>query len=156
MPILARLQEYLDRHHVAYEVHTHPLAYTSERTAQAQHVPGREMAKVVVLRDGADFFLFVLPAPFRVDLALAAEALDRPALRIAEEAEFRDLFPGCEPGAMPPFGNLFGMPVWVDHSLTRDEFIVFDAGSHTETVRLRYGDFAGLVKPRVARFARRD
>lgn len=153
MASLDLLKQHLDAAGVAYEVLSHPQAFTAQEVAEAQHVKGREVAKVVMLRSGGDFFMAVLPAPYRVDLDLARGVVGRPDLQLATEAEFAGLFPDCEPGAMPPFGNLYGVPVLVDDSLTRDEHIVFNAGTHTQTVRMRYADFARLVQPRVAAFA---
>jgi Ala-tRNA(Pro) deacylase len=156
MAILAKLSEYLDRHHVRYEVLSHRQVFTAQETAQAQHVHGREMAKVVIVRSGSEFAMIVLPAPSRVDIERAGAVMNKPDLALATEDQFASLFPGCEPGAMPPFGNLYGLPVWVDRPLTRDEHIVFNAGTHTQTVRMRYGDFAQLVHPNVAALADDD
>lgn len=153
MPILKKLQELLDRERVAYEVLTHPPAYTAQEVAQAQHVPGRELAKVVVVCGSQGFALLVLPAIYKVDLARAQAALGDPQARLATEQEFRSLFPECEVGAMPPFGNLFALPVYVDQTLAQDETIVFNAGTHTQTVRMRYADFVRLVGPKLASFA---
>lgn len=156
MPILAKLKEYLEEHHVRYEVRSHRQAFTAQETAQAQHVHGREMAKVVIVRSAREFAMIVLPAPSRVDLERVGAVLGKPDVALATEGEFTGLFPGCEPGAMPPFGNLYGLPVLVDHALTRDEQIVFNSGTHTETMRMRYADFAHLVKPKVAALAEDD
>jgi Ala-tRNA(Pro) deacylase len=153
MPILTQLKEFLDRNNVAYEVLTHPEAFTAQQVAEAQHVPGREIAKVVIVRSGAEFAMTVLPAPARLDLERARGALGKPDLALATEQEFAGLFPQCQAGAMPPFGNLYGLSVWVDEGLTADDKIVFNAGTHTDTVRLRYSDFARLVQPKVARLA---
>lgn len=153
MPILKKLQELLDREGVSYEVLNHPPAYTAQEVAQVQHVPGRELAKVVVVRGSQGFALFVLPAIYKVDVTKAQATLGDPQARLANEEEFRSLFPDCEVGAMPPFGNLFGLPVFVDPALAQDETIVFNAGTHTQTVRMRYADFARLVEPKVASFA---
>lgn len=153
MAILSKLKEFLDRNNIAYEVLTHPEAFTAQRVAEAQHVPGRELAKVVIVRSGAKFAMIVLPAPCRLDLERARAVLGNPDLVLAAEQEFTRLFPDCQPGAMPPFGNLYGLPVWVDEDLAKDEKIIFNAGTHTETVRLRYADFSRLVKPQVARLA---
>lgn len=152
MPILTKLKEFLDAKGVRYEVRSHRTAYTAQEVAAAEHVPGREVAKVVMVRDGGDYLMAVLPAPYHVGLERLARAAERPGLRLATEAEFVRLFPGCDAGAMPPFGNLWGIPVWVDDSLTKDEEIVFNAGNHEQTVRLAYADFARLTQPRVATF----
>jgi Ala-tRNA(Pro) deacylase len=150
MPILTKLKEFLDANAVRYEVRSHPTAYTAQEVAAAEHVPGREMAKVVMVRDGGGYLMAVLPAPYHVGLVRLGKAVGRTDLRLATEAEFAVLFPGCEPGAMPPFGNLYGIPVWVDESLAGDDEIAFNAGNHEQTVHMTYADFARLVRPRVA------
>ena len=153
MSILAKLREFLDGNKVQYEVVSHRQAFTAQEVAAAQHVPGMELAKVVMLRSGPEFLMAVLPAPQRVDLDHARAATGKPGLAFATEQEFEGLFPGCEPGAMPPFGNLYGLPVYVDQTLTRDKDIVFNAGTHTLTVKMKYADFARLVQPKVCSFA---
>jgi len=150
MPILTKLKDFLDASGVRYEVRSHPPAFTAQEVAAAEHIPGREMAKVVMIRDRNGYLMAVLPAPLHVDLRRLEQAAGRRGLRLATEAQFAGLFPGCEPGAMPPFGNLYGLPVWVDDSLARDEEIAFNAGTHAETVHMRYADFARLVQPTVA------
>jgi len=153
MPILTKLREYLDTQKVPYEVLSHRQAFTAQEIAQAQHVPGRELAKVVMVRSGGAFVMLVVPAPYRVDLERAKLAVGKTDLVLATEDEFRGLFPQCEAGAMPPFGNLYGLPVYVDQTLTRDEEIVFNAGTHTQTVKMKYADFARLVQPKVVAVA---
>jgi Ala-tRNA(Pro) deacylase len=150
MPILTRLKEFLDAKGVRYEVRSHRTAYTAQQVADAEHIPPREMAKVVMVRDGGEYLMIVLPAPYHVGLEQLGKAAGRTGLRLATEAEFTGLFPGCQPGAMPPFGNLYGIPVWVDEALTRDDEIAFNAGNHEQTVHMKYADFARLVQPRVA------
>lgn len=152
MPILTKLREYLDKQKVPYEVLAHRQAFTAQEVAQAQHVRGDELAKVVMLRSGPQFIMAVLPASHRIDLERAKAAAGKPDLVLATEAEFAGLFPQCEAGAMPPFGNLYGLPVYVDQTLTRDETIVFNAGTHTQTVKMTYADFARLVQPKVCSF----
>jgi len=149
MPILTKLREYLDRNGVRYDVISHRQAFTAQEVAQAEHISGRELAKVVMLRSGKEFSMVVLPAPLRVDLDKAKGAMQLPDLVLATEEEFAGLFPQCEPGAMPPFGNLYDLAVYVDESLTKDESIVFNAGNHTQTVRMMYADFARLVQPKI-------
>jgi Ala-tRNA(Pro) deacylase len=156
MPILTKLKEFLDATRVPYEVHFHRRAFTAQEVAAADHVPGREMAKVVIVDGGSEYLMAVLPAPYHVALRRLAKAAGKTDLRLATEAEFAGAFPGCEPGAMPPFGNLYGVPVWVDTSLTRDDKIVFNAGNHEQTVRMAYADFARLVQPSVASFTTRS
>ena len=152
MPILTRLKEFLDRNGVAYEVRSHRPAYTAQEVAAEEHIPGREVAKVVMVRDGAGYLMAVLPAPYHLSFPRLEEAASGRPLRLAKEEEFAQLFPQCEPGAMPPFGNLYGIPVWVDETLTRDDEIAFNAGNHEQTVHMRYRDFARLVQPRVLSF----
>ena len=149
MPILTKLKEFLDANGVRYQVRSHRTAYTAQEVAAEEHIPGFEMAKVVMVRDGGEYLMAVLPAPYRVGLDLLGKATGRTGLRLATETEFAGLFPGCEPGAMPPFGNLYGIPVWVDEALTRDDEIVFNAGTHEQTVHMKYADFARLVQPRI-------
>ncbi len=153
MPILAKLREFLDSNHVRYEVMSHRQAFTAQEIAAAEHVSGREVAKVVMLRSGKEFLMIVLPAPYRVDLKRAQAVLGKPDLALATEEEFAGLFPQCEPGAMPPFGNLYHLPVYVDERLAKDETIVFNAGNHTQTVRMAYADFARMVQPKIAALA---
>jgi len=153
MPILTKLREFLDQHHVPYQSLSHPQAFTAQEVAAAQHTPGFELAKVVMLRSGAAFMMVVLPAPCRIDLEQARAVLGKPDLTLATEEQFKDLFPECEAGAMPPFGNLYHIPVYVDRSLQQDDEIVFNAGTHTQTVKMKYADFARLVQPKVAAFA---
>jgi Ala-tRNA(Pro) deacylase len=152
MPILTRLKDFLDASHVPYEVRSHARAFTAQEVAAAQHVRGQKLAKVVMLRAGDEYLMAVLPAPYHVDVERLGVTIGKGDLRLASEAEFAGLFPGCEPGAMPPFGNLYGVPVWVDGSLTQDEEIFFNAGNHEQTVHVAYADFARLVQPRVASF----
>jgi Ala-tRNA(Pro) deacylase len=153
MPILRKLREYLDEHKIKYHVLTHSTAYTAQEVAQTQHVPGKMMAKVVMVKkeNGAPMML-VLPASHKVDFARLREVLGARA-ELEQEREFRDLFAGCETGAEPPFGNLFNLDTVVDTALAQDKEIVFNAGSHWQTVQMRYDDYARLVRPRVAKFA---
>jgi len=145
-----RLETYLRDNKIPYQVHHHPLAYTAQEVAATEHIPGKMMAKVVmVVADGHNVML-VLPAPKRVDLHKAAAALGATNVRLTHEQEFAGLFPDCEAGAMPPFGNLYGLPVYVDEALSQDEVIAFQAGTHTDTMSLKYGDFERLVKPTTA------
>lgn len=143
---------YLDEHGVAYERQHHPVAYTSQEVAASEHVTGYDVAKTVLLRCGQDIVMVVLPAPMEVDLDRAAEVLGSP-VRLAREEEFRDLFPDCEVGAEPPFGNLYGVRVLVDPSLTTRPRIVCRDGTHTGTVTLATEDFLRLVSPEITEIA---
>ena len=154
MPVLKRLQTYLDSRKIPYEVVSHDAAYSARRTAEALHVPGDLFAKVVVVKADQRFVTVVIPSTWRVDFKRLEEALDSRHVRLATEHELADLFPDCEVGTMPPFGNLYNMAVYVDQLLTQDEHIFFDAGTHTGAMKLRYRDFAELVRPTVAQFHR--
>ncbi len=147
--IAHRLKQYLDEQRIPYEAHIHRVAYTAQQVAAEEHVPGRMMAKTVILHAGDGFAMAVLPAPMRVDLAALRSALNQPHVRLATEAEFTSLFPDSETGAMPPFGNLYNLPVYADESLARDEEIVFNAGTHRDTIKMRFADFQKLVQPRI-------
>lgn len=152
MPVLKKLKDYLDDHKVKYQVLTHSPAYTAQEIAALEHVPGRQMAKVVMVKKDGKPVMTVLPAVRRVDFDQLKRVLGAPVEK-ETEAEFRPLFPDCETGAEPPFGHLFGLEIWVDASLTENDEIVFNAGNHHQTVRMAYADYARLATPRVARFA---
>ena len=154
MPILKELRTLLDEAKISYEVYTHPLAYTAQEIAAKQHVPGKEMAKVVMLEVDDKLVMGVLPGSLKVHVDTARASLGASSVRLATEDEFTARFPHCEIGAMPPFGNLFGLQVVVDPTLAKDEYIYFNAGNHVQTVRMKYKDFADLVKPRFARLSR--
>lgn len=146
-----KLESYLRENGVAYETQHHPQAFTAQEVAASEHISGRVLAKVVmVIADGKPNML-VLAAKEHVYLPEVARLLQANEARLAEESEFAPLFPDCEVGAMPPFGNLYNLPVYVDADLTMEERIYFQAGSHTDTMSMRYGDYARLVRPTVAR-----
>jgi Ala-tRNA(Pro) deacylase len=148
------LEAYLRENKVPFQVQHHAVAYTAQEVAASEHVPGRMLAKVVVVLGDGKLSMFVLPAPSRVDLDKAAAILDAKEVRLAHEGEFAERFPGCEVGAMPPFGNLYDLSSYVDKSLAEDETIVFEAGTHTDTMSMKYADFERLAKPTVTEFAR--
>lgn len=153
--MLPRLKQLLEAERVPYQVHPHPVAYEATAVAAADHVPPSEMAKVLVLRSDRQFLMAVLPATRDLELERLRDAVGDPRLRLASEDEFAGLFPGCEPGAMPPFGRLFGLPLWVDDSLGREEETVFNAGNHRETVHLAYRDYVRVAHPAFGDFGRR-
>ncbi len=144
-----KLKDFLDSHNVEYITISHSPAYTAQRIAELAHIPGKELAKTVVVKLDGRFAMAVLPASHRVDLDYLKRGVKADNVEVASEAEFKDLFPDCEVGAMPPFGNLYGMDVYVADKLTNDDEIAFNAGSHTELVRLSYRDFEKLVSPKV-------
>lgn len=154
MAMMARLREFLEMHHVPYEVHEHEQALTATAVAEADGVPQSEMAKVVMLRSARHYLMTVIPACRRLDLERVRSVTEERDLEIASEAELAGLFPECETGAMPPFGNLFGIPVWVDDALGRETETVFNAGNHCETVHMAYADFVRLVHPSFGELAR--
>jgi Ala-tRNA(Pro) deacylase len=151
--IAERLKQYLTENSAAFEHHVHRTAYTAQQVAAEEHVPGRIMAKTVVLVANGGFILAVLPAPLRVDVQKLRDTLGKSSLRLATETEFSTLFPDSETGAMPPFGNLYGLPVYVDTSLAAANEIVFNAGTHRDTIRMLYADFARLAQPQVVSLA---
>ena len=151
---LTRVKEYLDKEKVSYEHHIHRTAYTAQEVAAEEHIPGKMMAKAVILKVDGSTAMAVLPASARVDLAALQELLRAKEVRLATEFEFTGLFPDCDVGAMPPFGNLYGIPVYAEESLTRDEDILFNAGTHQDTIRIKYADYARLVHPQVFSFTR--
>lgn len=148
-----RLETYLRENRVSFEVQHHPPAFTAQEVAANEHIPGKTLAKVVIVFADQKLVLLALPAPYRVDLEKVRTLLGANAVRLAKEEEFAAVFPDCEVGAMPPFGNLYGLPVYVDRTLTEDETIVIQAGTHTDTISLKYADFERLVRPTVADLA---
>lgn len=152
MPV-KRLKSYLDRNEVTYELLKHPRAYSAQEVAAESHITGWELAKTVIVKLDGTFAMAVLPASEYVDFELFEDAAGVYRVELATEEEFMDLFPGCDLGAMPPFGNLYGMKVYVAPELSEDEFISFNAGSHTELIRLAYADFERLVDPVMLPFA---
>lgn len=151
MPILKRLKEALDEAKVPYEVYNHALAYTAQEIAEKQHFSGSEMAKIVMLDVDGELIMGVITGSHKIDPDTVRESLDARRVRLATEDEFISHFPGCEIGAMPPFGDLFGLKLLVDPALAKDEYIYFNGGNHVQTVRLRYKDFLALAKPRIVR-----
>lgn len=153
MPILRKLQAVLNNYKVPFEVLPHSETYTAQETAEVQRIPGDKLAKVVIVKkDNGTPVMLVLPASYHVNFAWLREALGTRAT-LEEEQEFRGLFPECEIGAEPPFGNLFDLDTVVDTALTKDDEIVFNAGSHYQTVKMRYDDYARIVHPKIAKFA---
>ncbi|HVC00207.1 MAG TPA: YbaK/EbsC family protein [Candidatus Dormibacteraeota bacterium] len=147
-----RLQHFLKLHQVPYSTIEHAQAFTSQETAATMHVPGKTMAKVVVLQGRSSPYLGVLSASYQVDLDLFEKAVGEP-VRLATEDRIRELFPDCEPGAVPPFGRLYDVQTYVDEALAEEAEIVFPAGSHSNAVRMSYRDFQELTMPEVRSFA---
>jgi Ala-tRNA(Pro) deacylase len=148
-----RLRNFLDKENVRYVHETHRTAYTAQEVAAEEHVPGKMVAKTVVVKIDDGFALAVMPATARANFARLRSALGAREVRLATELEFTGMFPDCEVGAMPPFGNLYGIPVYVDAALTQDKEIIFNAGTHQDTIRMRYADFERLAVPKIFAFA---
>ena len=147
-----KIKEYLDQNGVKYVTIMHSPAYTAQEVAATAHVSGREMAKTVIVKVDGRMAMAVLPADRKVVLQDLREITGAENVAFATEKEFQELFPDCELGAMPPFGNLYGLDVFVAPSLAEDEQIAFNAGTHTEVIQLTYRDFDRLVKPIVTAF----
>jgi Ala-tRNA(Pro) deacylase len=154
MPV-KKLKEFLDSNKVKYVAISHSPAFTAQEIAATAHIPGREVAKTVMVKLDGKMAMAVLPASYQVDFKRLREVSGAGEVELATEGEFRDKFPECEVGAMPPFGNLYGMRVYATESLMEDEEIAFNAGSHTELIRLSTDDFKRLVQPEVVRFSAR-
>ena len=150
---LKKIREFLDENGVKYVNIKHSKAYTAQEIAESAHLPGKELAKAVMIKINGNMAMAVLPATERVDFELLKAVTGTKNVILAEEYEFKNLFPECEIGAMPPFGNLYGMEVYVEQDLADDAEICFNAGSHTELFRLSYKDYERLVQPKLARFS---
>ena len=148
MEIPKQLIDCLDGNKVSYEVLQHPEAVTAQRIAQAEHVKGRHHAKVVMVKSGDQHLMMVLPADHQIDLEKVEKAIDK-AVSLGKEEEFTTLFSDCAIGAMPPFGNLYGLPTYVDQSLAEQDYIVFEAGTHADAIKMSYRDYEKIVKPKV-------
>ncbi len=148
-----RLERYFRENGVRYDVQSHPEVYTAQEVAAVEHIPGRFMAKVVLAVVDGTLTALVLAAPNRIDIPKLKAALGAREVRLAREQEFAASFPDCEVGAMPPFGNLYQVPVIVDRSMIDDPKIVFNAGTHRETMAVAYEDFERLVAPRTVEFS---
>ena len=144
---LSKLRAFLDQNNIKYLVISHSVAYTAQGIAALAHIPGQELAKTVMVLVDGRLAMAVVPASYRVDLFKLKKYLGAKTVELATETEFRDRFADCETGAMPPFGNLYGMDVFADETLALDKEIAFNAGSHRELLRMSFADFRDLVKP---------
>jgi len=152
MACLEKLERYLREHQVPYHIERHRVAFTAQEIAAAEHVPGRRFAKVVMAQADGELIMLTVPAPYLVDTDRLSTVVGKPA-RLAEEEEFAPRFPECEPGAMPAFGNLYGIPVFAEADLATDDPIVMQAGDHRVTLELPYRDWERLVRPTIAHFS---
>jgi len=148
-----RLEVYLREHQVPYQLQHHTQAFSAQKIAASEHIPGKMVAKTVIVRADDHMIALVLPSTYLVDLKKIQAALGAREIRLAHEAEFVATFPDCEVGTMPPFGNLYGIPVYVEKRLSEEETMVFPVGTYTETMSLNYADFERLVHPTVVAFA---
>lgn len=151
-----KLKDFLDTNNVKYVTISHSPAYTAQQIAASADIPGKELAKTVIVKIDDALAMAVLPASYKVDFDSLKEAAGAGKVELASEREFENMFPECDVGAMPPFGNLYGLPVYVAESLAEDEEIAFNAGSHTELIRMSYADFENLVKPKVVKFSLKE
>ena len=152
MPI-KKLKAFLDENNVRYVTIKHSSAYTSQEIASSAHVSGKEFAKTVMIKIDNEMAMAVLPASYQVDFKLLNEIFKDQKVSLATESEFKNLFPDCEVGAMPPFGHLYSMDVYVAEVLRENKEIVFNAGSHKELIRMSYQDFERLEQPRILKFS---
>lgn len=152
---LSKLRDFLDANNIKYMVVSHSLAYTAQGIAALTHVSGKKLAKTVIIKVDGLLAMAVVPASLHVDLDRLRTLTGAQTVEIASEREFKDAFPDCETGAMPPFGNLYDMPVYADASLAENEEITFSAGTHRELVRMTWCDMARLVNPLVGNLTHR-
>ncbi|QGY47403.1 deacylase [Maribellus comscasis] len=148
-----KLKAFLDEKDIKYVVIKHSSAFTAQEIAASTHVSGKEFAKTVMIKIDGKMAMAVLPASFQVDFNLLQEIFGTRKVSLASEAEFKYFFPDCELGAMPPFGNLYDLGVYVSETMAEDKMIAFNAGTHTEMIKLEYKDFERLVQPRVFKFS---
>lgn len=150
---LTTLKQFLDSKQIKYIVISHSVAYTAQGIAALAHIPGKELAKTVIVKIDGKLAMAVVPASRHVDLTMLKSAAEAKSVELATESDFKDSFPDCETGAMPPFGNLYHIRVIADESLAHDKEIAFNAGSHRELVRLAWDDYERLVQPTIARIS---
>src|SRR5205807_1913493 len=151
MPVRT-LKQFLDKEKIKYVSIVHSTAYTAQEVAASAHITGKELAKTIIVELDGKMAMAVLPANRKIVIQDLREITGSDEVKFAPEDEFKKMFPDCETGAMPPFGNLYGMDVYVAESLTRNEEIAFNAGSHTEVIKMAYADFERLARPRVISF----
>lgn len=152
MPV-RKLKDFLDKHEIKYVSVVHSPAYTAQEIASRAHIKGKRLAKTVMVKIDGNMAMAVLPASSKVDFDYFRKEIGARSVGLAAEEDFQGRFPDCEVGAMPPFGNLYGMDVYVDQSMAGDDEIAFSAGTHTELIKLPFVDFKRLVKPRLVRLS---
>mgnify|MGYP006282928951 CR=1 FL=1 len=150
------LVKFLDNQNIEYVIITHSKAYTAQRIAAAAHVPGKEIAKTVMVKVDGDLVMVVLPGTEKVSLSKLKKTLNAKEAKVADETEFEHKFPDCELGAMPPFGSLYDLKVLVDRKLTKDDYIYFNACSHRELVKMSFETYSKIEKPKIVDITVRD
>jgi Ala-tRNA(Pro) deacylase len=153
MAKLGDMIDYLKKNGVSYEVIDHVPAFTAHEVAVASHVPDKDLAKTLIVQTGDKYCMVVIPGDHRLDEKMFYEIMKTKHVRLAQEDDLKPLFPGCELGAMPPFGNLYALPMYIDKKLTKDKEIVFNACTHTKSIRLKMEDYIRLTKPVIAEFS---
>jgi len=148
-----KLLDFLKEREVAFEMIVHPQAYTAQEIADRSHISGKQFAKTVMVKLDGKMAMAVLPASKRLNFTLLKQVANAQEITLAAEQEFKDMFPDCDLGAMPPFGNLYGLEVYVAGSLGEVGEIAFNAGTHTELIKMSYQDFERIVQPKIARFS---
>ncbi len=144
-----KLKQYLDESQVYYRAINHSVAFTAQETAEMAHIPGKDLAKTVIVKIDGKLAMIVEPCNLKLNLQLMEKLLKAKKVELASETEFQELFPECEIGAMPPMGNLYNMDVYVDEKLSEDDKIAFNGGTHTDLVEMAYKDFEKLVRPKM-------
>ena len=150
MPV-KKLRDFLDTNEIKYITISHSPAFTAQQIAASAHIPGKDIAKTVIIKIDGEMAMAVLSASCKIDFDMLKDSIGAMKIELATEREFKDLFPECEIGAMPPFGNLYGMDVYAAETLADETEIAFNAGSHTELIKMAYADFERLVKPKVVK-----
>jgi len=148
-----QIKQYLEQQKVDYQLLSHRPTFTAQQMAAEEHVPGQNVAKPVIVRADGKYLMCVIPACYKVDLDELKQQLKAKELQLASEEELAKLFPECELGAEPPFGNIYGIKTIIDKSLTQDKYLVFQAGSHEQALRVIYQDYEKLVQPQVLKFS---
>ncbi|GER90694.1 deacylase [Dictyobacter vulcani] len=149
-----KMETYLREHQVPFQEQQHARSFSATTIAESEHISSKKFAKTVILMVDGQLMCFVVPATYSVDLETVRAITGAQDVRLAHEAEFKQAFPDCEVGTMPPFGNLYGIPVYVDKSLSAEDSITFPVGTYTDTMSMNYADFEQLVHPHIAIFAR--
>ena len=153
MPVAKMTKEFLDKNDVKYLIISHSRAYTAQEIAASTHIPGKELAKSIIVKIDGELIMIVLPASHKINFDLLNAALGKTKTKLASEDDFKSVFPDCEIGAMPPFGNLYDVPVYMAQSLEDDIEIAFNAGTHTEVIRLAMDDYKRLVNPKIIKIS---